>query len=150
MHFGGRAWDVVVSGILLLMAGPAFADSSSRVDERFPPDNVPPIDAPTDAPTDAGKRTAPATLFVSADARVESIELGFDRGTAPARGRAVTWQGGRYRVIGVSARDGSPTFSAGSRHVIGVEGSRLMVALKFIDPDGTIGVGTPIAALNGK
>jgi hypothetical protein len=146
MHFGGRAWDVVVSGILLLMAGPAFADSSSRVDERFPPDNVPPIDALSDA----GKPTAPAILVVSADARVESIELGFDRGTAPARGRAVTWQGGRYRVIGVSARDGSPTFSAGSRHVIGVEGSRLMVALKFIDPDGTIGVGTPIAALNGK
>jgi hypothetical protein len=142
MKFGGRAFAVVASGILLLAAGAARADSSPPKFEGFPPKDTKPIVAPVEK----AKVPAPAVV-VTAGVRVESSELGFDKGVAPAPGRTVNWQGSPHLVIEVAAVGGGTVFSGGSRHVIGVSGSQLMVALKFIDPDSTVGPGATAVAL---
>ncbi len=142
MRLGGCFGGMAAGGTVLLVAAVAFADSSPREDQRFPPGAMPPIEAPRNVRKDA----APIVV-VTADARVESSELGYGRGIAPALGRTVSWQGSPCIVIDVAADDGGPIFSAGTRHVITVEGGRLMVALKFVDPDSTVQMGTPVATL---
>ncbi|UYN96137.1 MAG: hypothetical protein KIT25_04095 [Enhydrobacter sp.] len=144
MTLGSRFWGVAAGGCLLLAAGTVLADSSPRQGERFPPPNTPPIAAPAVA-----KKAAPAVIL-GVDARVESSELGFERGIAPAPGRTVSWKGTDYQVVDVSAVGGGPTFSAGSRHVIAVQGGRLTVALKYVDPESTIGAGTAVASRSLK
>lgn len=142
MNFKGRALTAVASGVALLATGVARADSSPPKFQGFPPKDTKPIVAPIE------KAKAPApTVVVTADVRVESSELGFDKGVAPAPGRTVDWQGSPHLVIEVAAVGGGTVFSGGSRHVIGVSGSRLMVALKFIDPDSTVGPGATAVAL---
>lgn len=145
MMLKGRAFAVVASGVVLLAAGVARADSSPPKVWGFPPEGVKPIAAPSAR----AKAPAPAAL-VTADARVESTDLGFDKGVAPALGRTVNWKGSPYLVIEVAAVGGGPTFSGGSRHVISVEGGRLMVALKFVDPDSTISTANAAVASLGK
>jgi hypothetical protein len=69
-----------------------------------------------------------------ADYHVASTELGFEKGVAPAPGLAVTYQGKKYRVTDVQTEGGGPSFSGGSRFVIGVMGSSLIVGLKSYVP----------------
>ncbi|HTR85153.1 MAG TPA: hypothetical protein VMI56_11800 [Reyranella sp.] len=73
-----------------------------------------------------------------ADYHIASTELGFEKGIAPAPGLAVTYQGKKYRVTDVVAEGGGPSFSGGSRFVIGVKGSNLMVGLKSYVPGSAL------------
>jgi hypothetical protein len=73
-----------------------------------------------------------------ADYHIASTELGFEKGIAPAPGLAITYQGKKYRVTDVEPEGGGPSFSGGSRFVIGVQGSSLMVGLKSYVPGGPL------------
>lgn len=75
----------------------------------------------------------PAGVPVVADLHVASTELGFDRGTAPAPGRTVGFQGRDYVVVEVAAADNGPTFLGGSRFVITTRCGALEVGLKALD-----------------
>jgi len=71
---------------------------------------------------------------LAADYHVISTALGFEKGVAPAPGLAVTYQGKKYRVTDVQVDGGGPSFSGGSRFVISISGSSLMVGLKSYVP----------------
>lgn len=75
---------------------------------------------------------------LTADQHVASTELGFQQGVAPAPGRAITFQGRKYRVVDVQVTGGGPTFTGGSPFVVGVDGSVLQVGLKAIVPGGPL------------
>jgi hypothetical protein len=76
---------------------------------------------------------APAGVPAVADLHVASTDLGFDRGIGPAPGGTIGYRGQAYLVVEVAARDGSPTFSGGSRFVITTKGGALEVGLKAMD-----------------
>lgn len=78
---------------------------------------------------------APAGATIKPEFSVASTELGFEKGIGPAPGYAIAYQGKRYLVVDVKAADGGPSFSGGSRFVIGVRGANLVVGLAGI-PSG--------------
>ena len=114
----------LVSGVLLFLTVPAFAQEFAS-----PPIVVQPLMAPTP------KAHTPAPPVVVPDTHVESTELGFETGIGPAVGRTVTYHNKQYEVTDVSAIDGGPAFCGGSRFAIAPAGHRLLVGLKVIDPE---------------
>jgi hypothetical protein len=90
---------------------------------------------------------APAGEPLKSDFSVASTDLGFEKGIGPAPGYAISYRGKRYLVIEVKAADGGPSFSGGSRFVIGVKGANLIVGLAAIPSDKAPGL-TAVAAAN--
>lgn len=78
---------------------------------------------------------APAGEPLKPEFRLASTDLGFDKGIGPAPGYAIAYQGKHYLVVEVKAADGGPSFSGGSRFVIGVKGANLIVGLATIPAD---------------
>lgn len=99
-----------------LMALPAFAGEAPL------PGESPHVGAPPPGPP------------LVADHHVSSTDLGFQRGVGPAAGQTVSWCGARYLVVDVTAENGRPTFSGGSRFAITTAGGGLAVGLKAIVP----------------
>jgi len=99
----------------------------------LPPGNVTPLF--TKKPSEFAE---PPGEPIVADTHVQSTELGFEQGVAPAPGRSVLFNGAKYRVVDVVATGGGPTFAGGSPFVIGVSGSTLTVGLKSIVPGGIL------------
>jgi hypothetical protein len=100
------------------------------------PSKPPPVGAP------------PARPPERADYQIPSTDLGFQRGIGPALGHAVTWQGRKYLVVGVSASDGRPTFAGGSRFVITTAGGSLEIGLKPLGKDVLLPVMADATAIN--
>jgi hypothetical protein len=67
-----------------------------------------------------------------ADLHIASTDLGFERGIGPAPGWGVTWRGRIYLVVDVTAGDGRPTFTGGSRFIITTDGGALDIGLKAL------------------
>jgi hypothetical protein len=76
----------------------------------------------------------PPGVPLVADRHVPSTELGFAPGIGPAAGQTVSWRGEHFLVVDVTADDGGPTFSGGSRFAITTAGGRLDIGLKTIAP----------------
>lgn len=120
MVYCGRAF-VLAMGLILTGSGSAFAQQIGGLAIVPADKSAPVIDQLSDKPAPADRLTA--------DTHVESTELGFDKGIAPAPGRKVSFKGKQYRVADVAAKGGGPTFAGGSQFVIGVSGSVLIVGL---------------------
>ena len=87
-------------------------------------------------PMPANPRTEaapPAGAPVIADFHVAATALGFEKGIAPAHGRAIAYQGQERLVVEVGETGGGPTLSGGSRFVIATKGGALEIGLKAID-----------------
>ncbi len=139
MSYGCRMLSLAV-GLILAVAGPALAQQINGL-AVIPGGNAPPAPL-TDLPALPRSAVAPVPpspvapgVQVIADTHVDSTELGFDKGVAPAPGRMVTFQGKEFQVVDVVAKGGGPTFAGGSQHVIGVNGSSLIVGLASAVPD---------------
>lgn len=153
MLYGGRASALAV-GLILAVAGSASAQQINglAVVPRADPAPFPLTDAPplkswpqgVVAPVSPSKPKSGEPLV--ADTHVDSTELGFDKGVAPAPGRKVTFRGKEFQVADVAAKDGGRTFAGGSQHVIGVNGSSLVVGLVSSTPEKMI---AGIAAVSG-
>ncbi len=126
MSRGCRMWGLAM-GLILAAAGSALAQQINGL-------AVIPGGASAPVPPSPA---APGVQLI-ADTHVESTKLGFDKGVAPAPGRMVTFQGKEFQVVDVVAKGGGPTFAGGSQHVIGVDGSSLIVGLVSAVPEKLI------------
>ncbi len=132
MSYGYRMFGLAV-GLVLAVAGQAFAQQINGL-----------AVIPGGASAPVPPSPAAPGVQVIADTHVESTKLGFDKGVAPAPGRMVTFQGKEFQVVDVVAKGGGPTFAGGSQHVIGVNGSSLIVGLASAVPEKLVaGVSVP-------
>jgi hypothetical protein len=145
MVYSGRALGLAV-GLILAVAGSASAQQINglAVVPRADLAPLPLTDAPILNSLPQGvvapippSNPSPGQPLV-ADTHVDSTELGFDKGVAPAPGRIVTFRGKEYQVADVVAKGGGRTFAGGSQHVIGVDGSSLIVGLASAVPEKMI------------
>ena len=136
-------------GLILAVAGQALAQQIGGLavipggnSSPMPLTDLPALPRSAVAPVPPSPRSAGQQLI--ADTHVESTKLGFDKGVAPAPGRMVTFQGKEFQVVDVAAKGGGPTFAGGSQHVIGTNGSGLIVGLASAVPEKLVaGVSVP-------
>lgn len=110
----GASGAYVTTLVLPPCAGPSLPPIAGKA----PPVNPPPANPPE-----------------IADHLIPSTDLGYEQGIGPAPGWAVTWRGSVYVVVYVTAREGRPTFTGGSRYIITTAGGVLDVGLKAIAKD---------------
>lgn len=67
---------------------------------------------------------------------VDSTQLGFSRGSAPAVGRVVNYQGRQYKVTQVIAAGGGNTIAQGGGNLVSTNGGNLKVVLQTIAQGG--------------
>ena len=139
MLYGGRLL-ALATGLILAGAGSAWTQQigsfaivpmEKSVAVAPPPLLSGPAVAPLPSPPPS--KAVPADRLI-ADTHVDSTELGFDKGIAPAPGRKISFKGRQFQVANVAAKGGGPTFAGGSQFVIGVNGSTLIVGLATIVP----------------
>ena len=142
MLYGCRFLGLAV-GLVLAVAGPASAQQINGL-AVVPGGNAAsaPLADPPAMPRSGVAPVSPSPaapgVQLVADTHLESTRLGFDKGVAPAPGRKVIFEGKEFQVVDVVAKGGGPTFAGGSQHVIGVNGSSLIVGLASAVPEKLI------------